>query len=62
LDLDPTVTERGREKGLPPRVSVNSSGDVRPEVDVGEVLVVPRDSEDVNGEQKRSANSERSSG
>jgi hypothetical protein len=41
LDLDPTVTGRGREKGLPPRVPVNSSGDVAAQVlNAG---VVPRD-------------------
>jgi hypothetical protein len=30
LDLDPTVTERGREKGLPPRVPVVSPVRLRP--------------------------------
>jgi hypothetical protein len=62
IDLDPTV-DRGGEKGSHRRLGFRRvSGDVRPEVDVGEVLVVPRDSEDADGEQKRLANSERSSG
>jgi hypothetical protein len=38
------------------------TADVRPEVDISEVLVVPRDGKDADGVQKRPVNSERSSG
>jgi hypothetical protein len=35
LDLDPTVEERGKGRGLPVRVPAMFSGEVWPEVDDG---------------------------